>query len=59
MFITELKSYNLPAHLVEEAVRLRHPVKFVFVLFQEIHIALLWDKLQQLKGKNKLFTLHM
>lgn len=42
---------NVPAHLIEETVGLRHTVKLMFVLFQKVHVALLWDKLQQLKEK--------
>lgn len=45
-----------PAHLVEEAVGFRHPVELVFVLLQEIHVALLWDELQQLTEQER--TLH-
>lgn len=42
---------SVPAHLVEEAVRLSHTVQFMFVLFQQIHVTLLWDKLQHLTEK--------
>lgn len=46
---------KVPAHLVEEAVRFCHSVELVFVLLQQIHVALLWDKLQQLTGAGKHF----
>lgn len=39
---------NVPAHLIEETVGLCHTIKLMFVLFQKIHVALFWDKLQQL-----------
>lgn len=42
---------GLPAHLVEEAVGAGHPVELVLVLLQQIHVALLWYKLQQLQPK--------
>lgn len=50
---------EVPAHLIEEAVGFCHSVELMFVLLQKIHIALLWDKLQQLMGQKSLFTLHI
>lgn len=48
---------KVPAHLIEETVGFCHSVKLMFVLLQKIHIALLWDKLQQLtEQEQKLFT---
>lgn len=46
---------NSPAHLVKEAVGFGHSIELMFMLLEEIHIALLWDKLQQLKDKEKTF----
>lgn len=51
---------HVPAHLVEEAVRFRHSVELVFVLLQKIHVALLWDELQQLSEKKySVIQLHL
>lgn len=47
------KNCKVPAHLIEEAVGFCHAVELVFVLLQEIHIALLWDELQQLVREEK------
>lgn len=44
---------KVPAHLIEEAVGFCHSVKLMLVLLQKIHIALLWDKLQQLLKQEK------
>ncbi len=52
----EREKSKVPAHLVEEAVGFCHSVELMFVLLQKIHIALLWDKLQQLMGQKRLFT---
>lgn len=52
-----IQTSELPAHLVKEAVGLGHSVELVFVLLQEIHVALLWNKLQQLKEQEEaLYT---
>lgn len=45
---TSLSQIILPAHLIKEAVSLGHAVQLMLVLLQEIHVTLLWDKLQQL-----------
>lgn len=52
---------SVPAHLVEEAVRLGHAVQLVFVLLQEVHVALLRDELQQLEegGRRRKTTLFL
>lgn len=42
---------KVPAHFIEEAVWFCHSVELMFVLLQKIHIALLWDELQQLTGQ--------
>lgn len=40
---------TLPAHFIEEAIRLCHAIQLMFVLLQQVHITLLWDKLQHLE----------
>lgn len=44
---------KVPAHLIEKTVRFCHTIKLMFVLFQKIHIALFWNKLQQLIEEGK------
>lgn len=49
----------IPAHLVEEAVGFGHAVQLVFVLLQQVDVALLRDKLQQLpRGGEKRCAQH-
>ncbi len=49
------RSSGVPAHLIEEAVGFCHAVELMFVLLQQIHVALLWNKLQQLKRQKNTF----
>ena len=45
---THTETHGVPAHLVAEAVSLGHTLQLMLVFLEQVNVALLGDKLQQL-----------